>query len=52
MVALGKERKEEPKGLSKRDVGSEGRKSDKMAALPREVEKPKGEASLERKRVI
>lgn len=43
---MGKGKKEEPKGLSKRDVGPEGRKSHKIAALPTAVEKPEGEAGL------
>lgn len=52
VVALEEEKKEEPKRLSKRDVGPEGRKSRKMAALPTEVEKPEGEAGLGRGKVI
>lgn len=39
-------KKEERRGLSKRDVGPEGRKSRKMVALPTEVEKPEGEAGM------
>lgn len=38
VVALQEEKKEEPKGLGKRDVGREGRKSRKMVALPTEVD--------------
>lgn len=41
-----KKKKEERRGLSKRDVGPEGRKSRKMVALPTEVEKPEGEAGM------
>lgn len=38
-----KEKKEEPKGLGKRDVGPQGRKSHKMEAPPTtEVESQKG----------
>lgn len=37
-----KEKKEEPKGLGKRDVGPEGRRSHKMEAPPTEVESQKG----------
>lgn len=47
-----KEEKEEPEGFGKRDVGSEGRKSHKMAAPPTEVEKPEGEAGLGTGRVV
>lgn len=50
VVALEEEKKAEPKGLGKRDVGREGRKSCKMAALPTEVEKPEGEAGLGRRK--
>lgn len=42
-----KKKKEEPKGLDKRDVGPEGRK---MADLPTQVEKPEGEAGVGRGR--
>lgn len=49
-VALEKEKKEEPKGFCKRDVGPGGRKSCKMVALPTEGEKPEGEAGLGREK--
>lgn len=45
-VALGKGKKEEPKGLSKRDVGPEGRKRHKIASLSTAVERPEGEAGV------
>lgn len=43
---MGKGKKEEPKGLGKRDVGPEGRKSHNVAALPTAVEKAEGEVGL------
>lgn len=53
VVALEKEKKEEPKGLGKRDVGPEGRKRHKMEALPTtEVESQKGKLASGGGRVI
>lgn len=43
-----RKRRKKLKGLGKRDVGPEERKSCKRAASPTEVEKPEGEAGLGR----